>query len=286
MTYKEAFENVLVELNKVQAPALLIDDFVYLFNKAVQKYLNKRYNTFEVSQQLTDDLRVLLRTKKLIPLDINSQSEEAKSNIFKDSWTVELPDDYMHILNCVCEFKNINKKKCNTSCTTFQVGANKMDTSEWPHIINNYYMQPSVKRPYYYISNIEDQYVKNQKIDSSGNPIIDEDGNYIYDQQNKTRDTRYGNSTKPVMQIKCGNDRQKQVLNAVYIDYLRAPKYISIEQLDLDSVEDKTPQLEFPDYVVFEIINELVTLILENGRDPRIQTFPQVGQSIPSQTTR
>jgi hypothetical protein len=68
---------------------------------------------------LTDDLRVLLRTKKLIPLDINSQSEEAKSNVFKDSWTVELPNDYMHILNCICEFKNTNIKKCDTSCTTF-----------------------------------------------------------------------------------------------------------------------------------------------------------------------
>lgn len=274
MTYREAFENVLIELNKVQAPALLIDDFIYLFNKAIQKYINKRYNVFEVSQQLTDDLRVLLRTKKLIPLDINSQSEEAKSNVFKDSWTVELPNDYMHILNCICEFKNTNIKKCDTSCTTFQVGANKMDTSEWPHIINNYYMKPSAKRPYYYISNIEDQEVSNKKSDGT------------YDQENKTRDTRYGNSTKPIMQIKCGNDRQKQVLSAVYIDYLRAPKYISVDQIDLDSVEDTTPQLEFPDYVIFEIINELVTLILENGKDPRIQTFTQVEQSIPSQATR
>jgi hypothetical protein len=40
--------------------------------------------------------------------------------------------------------------------------------------------------------------------------------------------------------------------------------------MDLDSIEDTTPQLEFPDYVIFEIINELVTLILENGKDPRI----------------
>jgi hypothetical protein len=35
MTYREAFENVLIELNKVQAPSLLVDDFVYLFNKAI-----------------------------------------------------------------------------------------------------------------------------------------------------------------------------------------------------------------------------------------------------------
>ena len=266
MTYRQAFESSLIELNKVQAPSLLLDDFIYLFNKAIQKYINKRYNTFEVSQQLTDDLRVLLRTEKIIPTD--SSQDPAT---FKDSWTVKLPDDYLHILNCICEFKrNTNKNRCENSCTTFQVGANKMDTSEWPHIINNYYMKPSAKRPYYYISNITDE----PEATTTGSPA------------NKTRDTRYGNSTVPVMQIKCGNDRQQQILNAVYIDYLRAPKYVSITQEDLDSVQDTTPELEFPDYVIFEIINELVTLILENGKDPRLQTFTQVDQSIPSQMAR
>jgi hypothetical protein len=41
---------------------------------------------------------------------------------------------------------------------------------------------------------------------------------------------------------------------------------------DLDLIDDTTPHLEFPDYVVYEIINELTTLILENGKDPRLQT--------------
>jgi len=35
MSIRDAFENTLIELNKVQAPSLLIDDFIYLFNKAV-----------------------------------------------------------------------------------------------------------------------------------------------------------------------------------------------------------------------------------------------------------
>jgi hypothetical protein len=64
MSIRDAFENCLVELNKVQAPSLLLDDFVYLFNKAVQQYINARYNLFETKQQLTDDLRVLLVTYK------------------------------------------------------------------------------------------------------------------------------------------------------------------------------------------------------------------------------
>ena len=66
MTVRELYNNVLVELNKVQAPSLLLEDFVYLVNKAVQKYINKRYNFFEMNQQLTDDLRVLLKSSKAL----------------------------------------------------------------------------------------------------------------------------------------------------------------------------------------------------------------------------
>lgn len=50
MTIKQAYENILIELNKVQAPSLLISDFVYLFNKGIQQYINKRYNLFETKQ--------------------------------------------------------------------------------------------------------------------------------------------------------------------------------------------------------------------------------------------
>jgi hypothetical protein len=35
MTVLEAYRACLIELNKVQAPSLLIDDFVYLFNKGI-----------------------------------------------------------------------------------------------------------------------------------------------------------------------------------------------------------------------------------------------------------
>jgi hypothetical protein len=59
------------------------------------------------------------------------------------------------MLNCICEFRD----KTGTRCTEgglFQQGANKLDTSQWSHVINNAYMKPSVKRPYYYIINIDD----------------------------------------------------------------------------------------------------------------------------------
>lgn len=264
MTIKECFRACLTELNKAQAPSLLLDDFVYLFNKCVQKYQNKKYNQFEINQQLTDDLRVLMRTKRLEP-----ERSSENINVFGESYSVKLPDDYYHILNCICEFKYIsNSRKCNKTVQDFHVGANKLDTSQWSSVITNHYMKPSVKRPYYYISNIDDP-------DNSEVIPID-----------KQAYTRYGNSKIPVMEIKCGNQNNKYKLKYVYVDYLIAPEYIKITQQELDSPEDTTQVLEFPDYVIYEIINEFVQTVLENHKDvQREQTFIPINTSIAPQQT-
>lgn len=74
MRVLEAFNNILIELNKVQAPSLLLDDFIYLFNKGIQEYINERYTLFETKQQLTDDLRVLL---KEVTLDMSGARSSA-----------------------------------------------------------------------------------------------------------------------------------------------------------------------------------------------------------------
>lgn len=266
MTIKECFKACLTELNKVQAPSLLLEDFVYLFNKCVQKYENKKYNQFEINQQLTDDLRVLMRTVGIEGDDKIIRST-GNNNVFGESYTVKLPDDYYHILNCVCSFSAINKaNRCGKTEYDFHIGANKLDTSQWSSIITNYYMKPSVKRPYYYISNVNDPLaVENLPID-------------------KKDEERYGNSTTPVMEIKCGNQNNKYKLKKVYVEYLIAPKYIDLKQEQLDAPEDNTQLLEFPDYVIYEIINEFVQTVLENHKDiQREQTFIPLNQSIAPQ---
>lgn len=62
MTSRQIYEGVLIELNKVNAPSMLLEDFNYLFNKAIYQYINKRYNIYDINQQTTDDIRVLKST--------------------------------------------------------------------------------------------------------------------------------------------------------------------------------------------------------------------------------
>lgn len=269
MTIRDCYEACLIELNKVQAPSLLLDDFIYLFNKGLQQYVNKRYNLFETKQQLTDDLRVLTKTIHLTLSNNGPLQIENNSGVFDTSYRCELPLDYLHILNCICEFQEKNPK-CS-DCGIFQQGANKLDTTQWAHVIDNYYMRPSVKRPYYYIINISDP----AKTDANGKDYM------ISNEAKKSvgQPKRYGNSVLPIMQIKCGHD-PKYILKGVYIDYLRAPEYQIIDRTILDSPNDKSPIVEFPDYVIYEIINGIVTLMLENASDQRIQTNLAVNQSI------
>ena len=178
------------------------------------------------------------------------------------------------MLNCICEFEDLTGTRCEEG-GKFQQGANKLDTSQWSHIINNAYMQPSVKRPYYYIINIDEP-----NKSGTSQTLSDDKKKEVRDSQGNIRHERYGNSVLPIMQIKCGKLSPRYELKAVYIDYLRAPEYLSIDPDILDDIADNSAVIEFPDYVVYEIINEIVKLVMENGQNPRIQTNPPVNQTV------
>ena len=155
MTARQVYEGVLVEMNKVQAPSLLLEDFNYLFNKAINQYINKKYNIYDVSQQTTDDLRVL---KSSCVLNANTDhlfnDVTTKNSMWGAVYEFELPQDYLHLLNCICNFKVTKPFKCYDAGTYVQFPATRLTADLWSQVINNFYMRPMYKRPYYYINNI------------------------------------------------------------------------------------------------------------------------------------
>ena len=74
--------------------------------------------------------------------------------MFSKTYEVNLPDDYLHILNCIVEYDVKTSYKCNTSGTKAQFGAKRATADMTPQLFNNFYMKPSYKNPYYYINNI------------------------------------------------------------------------------------------------------------------------------------
>ena len=85
MTARQVFESTLIELSKVQAPSLKLYEFNYLFNKAINQYINKVYNVYDLNQQTTDDLRVLKATAFLTPHKVELAGRNLSDETKKDS---------------------------------------------------------------------------------------------------------------------------------------------------------------------------------------------------------
>lgn len=226
MTARQIFEATLIELSKVQAPALKLYEFNYLFNKAINQYINKVYNVYDINQQTTDDLRVLKSTAFLTPKKVQLETNNCavhnpKSNnmtigeikttledgstkvvktekfdngykvtttITKDgkstsnyviygsydgqatsylskshssiqslhgaTYEVEMPLDYLHMLNCVCIYYVAKQKDCWDAGSYIEVPATRLTADSWSQIVTDIYNRPSPMRPYYYIHNL------------------------------------------------------------------------------------------------------------------------------------
>ena len=157
MTARELYEYALIELNKLEAPSLLLEDYNYFINKAVQQYINLVYAKLEIDQQSTDDIRVLKTSAVLTPskLTENPSYNNLAGGMFKSSYYVDLPADYMHLLNCIVEYKvGVSNFKCYNKGDMVYFAARKLTPDMYTQVLNNAYMRPMYKRPYYYLNNI------------------------------------------------------------------------------------------------------------------------------------
>ncbi len=232
MTELSLYTALQYDLNKVEAPAIYVDDFNHFATKAHNQYINKKYNVAETKQQISDDLQAFTSTI-IITRDGKITNRKGKvigaTTICKTDLGLgfDLPHDYLHLLGCVVAFE-----KCNA------VKAAKRLTSDINGFIqDNAYLEPSYNRPYYFISE-----------------------NYL--------------------EIRSGNYE----FTRVTIDYLKEPSKFSLTEELIDSYTqtgiDNSNKLPYADYIAFEILRELTSLVLEMSSDPRLNTNPIVTQSI------
>lgn len=199
MTARQVFEATLIELSKVQAPSLKLYEFNYLFNKAINQYINKVYNIYDINQQTTDDLRVLKATAYLTPQKVNKNNKpfqnsspdtgnpnkpsgsgytEATSylssahrsiqSLYGATYEVFMPIDYLHMLNCICIYYVAKQKDCWDAGSYIEIPATRLTADSWGQIVTDIYNRPSPMRPYYYIHN------NNQYSDLPTNPVKEE----------------------------------------------------------------------------------------------------------------
>lgn len=281
MTIRQMYEYALIESNKLKAPSMLIEDYIYLLNKAIQQYINLVYNRAEYNQQSSDDLSFLQTTHEI---KVGKITPKVTDN--DTIWTLELPSDYVHMLNCIATFtggSDGRAKRCSGSEDKSKVISSlcrRLTADIYPDVLRNYYLRPSHKNPYWYIINSTSQ---GEKVDISSSKydrdnIQDsshEDYRYIY---MKDRGDRTAHQSTVNIEIHSG--KSDWVLDKIYITYIKAPMYVSMTEDEVLAIEDTTQNLEFPDYVCYEIINIFVKLVMENISDPRLQTNIPINQTI------
>ena len=287
MTERDLYDAALIEINKLEAPSMLLEDYNYFINKAIQQYINKAYNRYEINQQATDDLRAL---KTSVTLYVNAYKNTGLPNEVNYYFSV-LPNDYLHMLNCVVKFdvgeNSSNECKKDTFSMRNAYVARKLTSDIYPTIINNAYFKPSYKTPYYTISTISETAVDIENILDPCNEVISGPGDIIHNILEPCGDD---NPWKGgfVINIRCG-DNPRYTPSNIYVDYIKTPKKINLteEKLeyvyiegDLENEKNRPEEMEFPDYVCYEIINEFVKLLLENTSDPRLQTNVPINQTI------
>jgi len=256
MTEKQVYENVLRELRKAKAPSLHLDDYNYWGTKAIQEYSNERYNLFETTQQLSDDLSPLTTsatfaiTSSGLSLVGNWSGGVAETNLpiavgnRYDSgfYQFKAPDNYWHMLGSHVGVINLRPHRCYPAGYEISTPSKRLTRDIANGIINNSFLKPDFKRPYH------------QFIDGSNNAVTD----LIY----------------------FAGDLNQYAIGSVYIDYLKEPRALNLTVQQRDLPLDTSLEMEWPEYACREIIKRIVKLVLEASSDPRLQTNPAVNQSI------
>lgn len=255
MTVRDLYDAALIEINKLEAPSMLLEDYNYFINKAIQQYINKAYNRYEINQQATDDLGALK-----VSTTLTVENDDIPSFPGEEvGYFATLPNNYWHMLSCIISFEKLaGSDKCGSKTdSTISTVARKMTSDIAPTIINNAYFKPSYKTPYYSIS-VE------QNVETDLDKIIDP-----CDLIENSKGTK--------INLMIGKVKYEPI--TVFVNYLKAPEKVYLEEDDLYG-EDRTKEMEFPDYVCYEIINEFTKLLLENTADPRLSTNVPINQSI------
>ena len=220
---------------------MLLEDYNYFINKAVQQYINLIYAKLEIDQQSTDDIRVLKTSAVLTPskLTENPSYNNLAGGMFKSSYYVDLPEDYMHLLNCIIEYKvGVSNFKCYNKGDTVYFAARRLTPDMYTQVLNNAYMRPMYKRPYYYLNNINtaNKIVTNPSMDTA---ILD--ANKKGTEESTIPTSKLVDSITPIgdrlsnpstvrLELRYGTDDGVFVPSNIYVDYLKSPMYIRLTQ--------------------------------------------------------
>jgi hypothetical protein len=253
MKVREVYEALMFEQNKEEAPVIMRDKFVYLLNKAINSYCNKKYNFYSLKQLSDDDMSFLIGSSYCTIPYSTFNNNEPKEVLWEGSYSgpslitptlegfeITLPKNYRHLTRLSLTFSDLRTlDDCGKAIVPIETSSRRLipDAKGYIQLMNNAYLKPSLTNVYHYFKS--DSILTNEY---GGNGV-----------------------TRPIK---------------LSMDYIMNPRKVNLTPEQLESEEDTSEELEFNDRVAIEIINELMAMVFENTSDPRIQSFIPINKSI------
>jgi hypothetical protein len=143
-TIRTVYLNILTELVKEESPVLYLEDFLYYYNKAISDYMKLRYEKFEMTQQLTDDMRVWKKIHNSTELEINIDDIGKAPD-----GTITAP--YRHLLGCIIDVELLRPViHCEQRPHTVKKYKGVRSTSDRnTGLVDNVYFEARFYRPYF-----------------------------------------------------------------------------------------------------------------------------------------
>lgn len=138
---REAYEAWLYGLDKVTAPSRPIEVFNSFWEEATGNYYQKRYNIYDSSQQVTDDLRELSATRVFTPTSTPPLDQTKEE--------VPLPDDYWHTLSVTSFYEALSDFRTLRQGEIVNYPAERLNADRVSFVRNDYYNRPSYHKPGY-----------------------------------------------------------------------------------------------------------------------------------------
>jgi hypothetical protein len=144
VTSRQLYIDILTELVKEESPTLYMEDYLYFINKAVSEYLKSRYEMYETTQQLSDDLRFWKKPYTTGQLYIPINDIRA----FGPNRSVY---SYRHLLSCVIDVELIRPVyKCDQAVNeVVRYKATRIGSNGKAGLLDNAYLGAKFYRPYF-----------------------------------------------------------------------------------------------------------------------------------------
>lgn len=133
------YQGLLYQLDRFGAPTFEVPEFNYWWNFATRKFVNKTLEVFDLTQKVSDALRILTTPGEEI---LNPDDTT-------DVRQVDLPDDYYRLLNCMFTLRFKEDRECFAKGAKTQYPGTRMTADLEGFALKNTYHKPQYDRPYY-----------------------------------------------------------------------------------------------------------------------------------------